>query len=332
LPHDAYIERMAFSPDTKLLAVGCSDGSVKVWETDRLNVNPNEKFTVQHDNKIMHIEFDKDSKRFATTSGDHSARCWDALTGLPVTPPLEHSHDALHCIFLPGNRLLTTSADNTAKVWDISATPTVTAILEHDTLVAFATLSPSGEIITSDWSGTFTVWDPTTFQPIRRVRNESISVLQSVTLNPSGSLIVIGGGEISNKVDDLGNGGAMLWEMATGLPVSPLLSQRARAEFSQFSPSGQTVLSSSLDGTAKIWNVKSWQGDLAIFSRYQQLVSQLEFSDSGEVVMMSPSKLVSEFNELKMSNSQFFQSSANQESRWNDFLTELDTSRKNENK
>jgi WD40 repeat protein len=46
------------------------------------------------------------------------ARVWDASTGAPVSPPLEHQGSVNAAAFSPdGTRVVTASGDRTARVW-----------------------------------------------------------------------------------------------------------------------------------------------------------------------------------------------------------------------
>ena len=53
------------------------------------------------------------------TSGDRTARLWDASTGAPFGIPMQHDGRVYRAEFSPdGARVVTASADNTARVWD----------------------------------------------------------------------------------------------------------------------------------------------------------------------------------------------------------------------
>ena len=61
------------------------------------------------------------AKRVVTASFDGTARMWDAVTGLSLSPPLRHHDRVWHAEFSPdGNRVLTASADGTARLWPLA--------------------------------------------------------------------------------------------------------------------------------------------------------------------------------------------------------------------
>src|SRR5262249_60668854 len=84
-------------------------------------------------------------RRVVTASGDDTARVWDAATGKPVTPPLQHS-DKVNCAaFSPnGLRVVTASDDETACVWDAATGAPVTRLIRHHGHVVHAAFSPDG--------------------------------------------------------------------------------------------------------------------------------------------------------------------------------------------
>ena len=57
-----------------------------------------------------------------TAGWDHSARLWDAATGLPIGRPLRHQGVVNSATFSPdGQNVLTSSSDRTARLWNIAS-------------------------------------------------------------------------------------------------------------------------------------------------------------------------------------------------------------------
>ena len=63
--------------------------------------------------------FSPKGTRVVTASMDKTARVWDADTGKPISPPLQHQKAVWSAAFSPdGTRVVTASEDKTARVWD----------------------------------------------------------------------------------------------------------------------------------------------------------------------------------------------------------------------
>lgn len=73
---------------------------------------------MRHQNGLETVRFSPDAKRIITASRDHTARIWDATTGQPLTPPLEHKTSLVSALFnQKGNRAFTDDR-NAIRVWD----------------------------------------------------------------------------------------------------------------------------------------------------------------------------------------------------------------------
>ena len=63
--------------------------------------------------------FSPDGTKVVIASADNTARVWDALTGEPISPPLQHAALAFRAAFSPdGEQVVTASKDKTAQLWD----------------------------------------------------------------------------------------------------------------------------------------------------------------------------------------------------------------------
>src|SRR5262249_44945478 len=106
-------------------------------------------------------DFSPNGKLVVTASWDHTARVWDARTGLPVSPSLVHIK-GVHCAsFSPDSRLVATaSEDGSARVWDALTAEPVTPPLRHKVAVHRAFFSPDGRrLLTTSVDGEVHVWE-----------------------------------------------------------------------------------------------------------------------------------------------------------------------------
>lgn len=76
---------------------------------------------MKHNEAVFSAQFSPDGKRIVTTSGDSTARVWDAQTGEPLTEPLRHADKVWSAQFSPnGKRIITISEDHAARFWDLA--------------------------------------------------------------------------------------------------------------------------------------------------------------------------------------------------------------------
>jgi WD40 repeat protein len=106
---------LAFSPSGKILALGCADKLIHLWDTDEWKEDRTLK---GHTEKVMAAAFSPDGRWLATGSADKTVRLWDAATWQEKHGLKDHL-EAVSCLaFSPdGKWLATGSLDATAKIW-----------------------------------------------------------------------------------------------------------------------------------------------------------------------------------------------------------------------
>jgi WD40 repeat protein len=85
-----------------------------------------------------------------TGSHDRTARVWNAATGEPLTPPLQHRAQVFAVAFSPDGRYVATgTSDATARVWEAATGLPLTLPLKHTGEVRGVVFSPDGRVVLS---------------------------------------------------------------------------------------------------------------------------------------------------------------------------------------
>jgi WD40 repeat protein len=108
---------VAFSSRGNVVATGCADGHVRLWDpsTGRLFADP-----LSHHGRIESLCFSPDGDTLATGSLDGTARLWATALALPVSPALHHRGQVTATAIDPqGKRLATACSDGVVRCWKL---------------------------------------------------------------------------------------------------------------------------------------------------------------------------------------------------------------------
>ena len=303
--HAEAVSHLEFDRAGRRLVTASVDGTAKVWDPDtgRCLLGPLEA----HAGAVNWATFDPAGERILTAGDDGRARLFGARDGAPCAVLEGHRARVTIARFAPdGGAILTASDDGTARLWGASGEPG--AVLAHGTPLQCALFSPDGGFVaTGDAARTRRIFDARTGAELvvsnrweaRRLVPTDTRVYD-LAFSGDGALLASTAQDVMLRLIDARdgtprrelsfNGGLILFREQRGDLVAASrwhgrlmrlepggdthesgIGHASRITSLRLAPGEELALTTSLDRTARLWDVETLQ-EVARFSGHAAAV------------------------------------------------------------
>jgi WD40 repeat protein len=242
--HPGQILAVAFSPDGKKLASGCTGGMGIAWDVD----NGKSLFRAglgRHN--IRRVAFSPDGKLQASCGTDRFIHLWD-VGGGKERPPLQGHQSSVEGLvfFDKSKRLLSAGADGTVRVWDVASGEELRRFGGPQGYLRSLALSPNGKTVAGgSLNGLVVFWDFASGKELRRIDQGGPMAVASIRYSPDGTVLA------TSRFCMV-----QLWDTATWKLLTPGDAPASAPQVLAFSPDGK-MLATSGDDYLRLWDVKT---------------------------------------------------------------------------
>ncbi|TNE70757.1 MAG: TIR domain-containing protein, partial [Gammaproteobacteria bacterium] len=271
--------------------------------------------TVSLQRRITSARFSADGSRLAVASKDGHVSVRSAETGEAILPDFIHESEALGVDFNPDGSVVVTGQDNgQISFWSMETGRRLEVIRSEHPISLTQFSANADSLLTLSPGNVATLWSPKAGKPVQTAKLEG--GVRSIALSGNGKLMAIGSGngnvalwQIPNDValaefdfdhqavaslvfDPEGQRLLVALESGGGRLVS-LNSLNTVAEFVQpgriglasFSPDGRYLVTTSSNGTARLWRVENGQLIAELKHEAGREIQYAEFNETGTSVV-----------------------------------------------
>jgi WD40 repeat protein len=275
LGRSGLVDSLAYSRDSRYLALGRRDGTVLVWNPPRAQSLHELK---GHQGPAWQVAFSPDSQTLASGGSDGTVRLWDMTSGKPLRVFREHPAAVKGVAFRPNGRSVVAACDDgTVNVWDKdkdTGRPTFSFRGELRNPF-YAWFSPDAQRLA--WScldGVMNVWDTTTGR-LEITEQTNTWQLRSVAFTPDGKRMALACYDGTVRLLD-----------ATGREMLTIFAHSSVVAHAVFNHDGTKIASASYDRTVRIWDATILEpdpqaGSCVTLTGHEALVTGVAFSPDG---------------------------------------------------
>ena len=268
-----------------------SSHAVRIYATQQapsLEVLPSHtaEFPWRRTSPVSSVGFSPDGQQLITAGEDREARVWDARTGRGVRILGPHPGRVNSAIFSPDGRSIFTGSDyGGARLWDAGSGRLAAKLGVGRSAVSAAAFSSNSKIVAvAQGDGRIRLWNVSTGRGLRVLRHRG-NQIDAITFSRDGRLLLTASSGGTERLWDARSGRLLhtvparvayhlafsadnrlfaapkpdghvqVWDVALSKPVAFLSGHTRGVTSFDFSNHGRRLVTASLDGTARLWNL-----------------------------------------------------------------------------
>jgi eukaryotic-like serine/threonine-protein kinase len=281
LQHARPVTVLAVSPDGKLVATGCHDGTVRLWNAATGQVER----ALPGENAVCAVAFSPDGRTLLTGRLEWKDRqpstafqAWDAATGQPLAPTFQHADDVRGFAYSPDGHTLVAipGPGKTVARWEMPSGRFLGAMLPHQGVVQAVAYSPDGRtILTGGEDHAARLWEAATGRLLAVLYHRE--PVWAVAFGPDGRTLLTASPGDAVRV----------WQGVASPKPLQVRRHPGAVRALAVSPDGTRVVTGSDDRVARVWEMLPDRLVLVRELQHGSALASATFSQDGKLLATS---------------------------------------------
>lgn len=265
------IHALAFNPDGQVLAVGDSNGLIRLLRLE--DQQPIGTFQ-KHGWWTVSVAFSSDGEKLVSSSIDGTIKLWNVKTSQCIYNLEGHTNWVWSVAFSPDNKIIASgSNDKTIKLWDAKTGKCIKTLEGHTGWALAVNFISEGEtLVSGSYDKTIKLWDVKNLKCLNTFAGHE-DAIWSVAFSQDNQTIASCGCDKTIR----------LWEAETGECRQILRGHKNEIKVLAWSPAGRTLVSGCFEPTVRFWDVETGECK-AIGKGHRSGVRALAFSPDNKTV------------------------------------------------
>jgi WD40 repeat protein len=241
--HTAGVVALAFAPDSRTLASGGWDATVRLWD---ISTGGDLAVLAGHTGAVRSLAFTGDGATLVSGSADGTVKLWDVAGRRERATLAGHAGPVRSVAVTPDGRTVVSGGDDgTVRLWDGAAFEPRTVLTGHAGTVRAVAVAPDGRLVASGGEdGALRLWDAASGRRRGDLAGDGEPVW-ALAVSANGRVLASAGGGTAVR----------LWSLAGGKELRSLDMPARGVTALGFTADGTFLIAGGLDGRARAWAV-----------------------------------------------------------------------------
>ncbi len=242
--HVQTVSSIAFSPNSKMLASGSWDQTVRLWDPKK---GTHLRTLTGHTGRVHSVAFSPNGRTLASSGADKIVRLWDTGKGTHKHDLIGHTAEVYSVAFSPNGRTLASGGwDATIRLWDTGKGTHKQTLRRRTDRFSSVAFTPDGQILVSVGGRQIRLWDLSTGRVTETLTGRHTDSVSSISISRDGQALASGSRDTTIRV----------WELPSGKYRRSLMGHTGSISSVSFSPDGKALASRS--GTEiRLWDLSA---------------------------------------------------------------------------
>src|SRR4051812_24421637 len=250
--HQSPVHVAAYGPNSRRIATGCKDGTLRVWRVDVGAASEGMPTIRTHNAAVRSASFSGDGEGIVSCARDLTAIRWKRGSVLPDGHALPFEAGPVCAVYSPDRSFVVTVTDDGKAFLVDGKSGEARGTRDLGAPARWVDFNKDGKRFVTTAGSKAVIWsvddDKPVGAPIEHPK-EGDNELRMARFSPDGNLLVTASND----------GTARVWDVSSRKEVAVLKIHEGPVTMARFSFDGKMLVTAGVDGTIVVWDTAKWQ-------------------------------------------------------------------------